>query len=163
MRGRDAKEVQFVQAKRVLLPATDDETSVKGEGRYAAAAGSGGMPFTYSCAYNAKADSTSGVLFRETGSVRAAPYKAFEPDLTNISPEACESAAAAELKDKHPRVGRITFGSDSRRMQPGTNGQVQLIGQGAVERAPGMNAIPFSYRCQVDPRNGHVAGISTSD
>jgi hypothetical protein len=163
MRGRDAKEVQFVAAKRALQPATEDETSVRGEGRYSAAAGGTGMPFTYTCAYNAKTDATSGVLFRETGTVRAAPEKAFEPDLTNISPEACESAAAAELKDKHPRVGRITFGSDSRRMQPGTNGQVQLIGQGAVERAPGMNAIPFSYRCQVDPRNGRIAGISTSD
>lgn len=163
MRGRDAQEVQFVAGRRTLLPATEDETGVKGEGRYRAAASGTAMPFSYSCAYNAKTDATSGVLFRETGTGRAAPEKAFEPDLSNVSPEACESAAAAVLKAKHPRVGRIAFGSDSRRMQPGSSGQVQLAGQGAVERAPGMNAIPFTYRCQVDPRSGKVVDVKTSD
>jgi hypothetical protein len=162
IRGKAAQEVQFVAARRVLTPATDDETSVRGEGRYRAGSGDA-VPFTYSCAYNAKNDSTSGALFRDAPAPRAAVEKAFEPDLTNISPEACESAAANSLKDKHPRVGRIVFGSDSRRIQPGSNGQVQLVGQGAVQRAAGMNATPFSYRCEVNPRSGRVVEIQTSD
>ena len=49
---------------------------------------------------------------------------------SNVSPEACESAVAATLKKQHPRVGRIHFGSDSRRMQPGENGRVELLGVG---------------------------------
>jgi hypothetical protein len=163
MRGREANEVQFVAARRQLLPATDDETGVKGEGRYRAASGDS-VPFSYSCAYNSNTEATSGVMFRETGvRTAAAAARPFEPDLTFVSPEACESAAAAALKAKHPRIGRLTFGSDSRRMQPGVNGQVQLSGQGALQRAAGMNAVPFSYRCQVDPRSGRVAGIETSD
>jgi len=160
MRGRDAQEIQFVAARRVLLPATDDETSVRGEGRYRAAAGP--VSFSYSCAYNATTEATSGVLFRETGTARAEAPRAAEPELGMVSPEACESAAAASLKAKNPRVGRISFGSDSRRVQSGSDGLVQLVGQGALERAPGMNAVPFTYRCQVDPRNGRVGGVETS-
>lgn len=161
MRGPNAKEVQFLAAKRVLLPSGDDETAIKGEGRYRGAAGS--VSFTYSCAYNAASDATSGVVFRDAGAARAAPEKAFEPDLTNVSPEACEAAAASALKRLHPRVGRINFGADSRRMQPGTNGRVDLVGKGSVERAPGMNLIPFSYRCEVEPRSGRVTAISTKE
>jgi hypothetical protein len=48
-------------------------------------------------------------------------------------------------------------------MQPGTDGRVDLVGKGSVERAPGMNLIPFSYRCQVEPRSGKVLDISTTE
>lgn len=161
MRGRDAKEVQFLAAKRLALPSGDDETAIKGEGRYRGAGGS--VNFTYSCAYNEASDATSGVVFRDAGAARAAPEKAFEPDLTNVSPEACEAAAAGALKRQHPRVGRINFGADSRRMQPGTNGRIDLVGKGSVERAPGMNLIPFSFRCEVDPRSGRVLNVSTKE
>ncbi len=162
MRGRDAKEVQFIAARRVLTPQADDETAIRGEGRYRAAGGAS-VAFTYGCAYNAASDGTSGVVFREIGGQRAATDKPFDPDLTNVSPQACESAAAAALKKLHPRVGRINFGSDSRRMQPGENGRVELIGAGSVERAQGMNLIPFSYRCEVDPRSGRVVAVSTQE
>lgn len=162
MRGRDAKEVQFIAARRVLTPQADDETAIRGEGRYRAASGAG-VGFTYGCAYNAANDGTSGVVFREIGGQRAAADKPFDPDLTNVSPQACESAAAAALKKLHPRVGRINFGSDSRRMQPGENGRVELIGAGSVERAQGMNLIPFSYRCEVDPRSGRVLAVKTQE
>jgi len=52
MRGRDAQEVQFVGAKRVLTPTSDEEeTEVKGEGRYRGSSASGSvMSFAYSCA-----------------------------------------------------------------------------------------------------------------
>lgn len=162
MRGRDAKEVQFNASRRVLLPSGDDETAIRGEGRYRAAGGAG-VSFTYSCAYSAASDATSGVVFRETGGAHTAAEKPFEPDMTNVSPEACESAVAAALKKQHPRVGRINFGSDSRRMQPGEQGRVVLLGQGSVERAAGMNLIPFSYRCEVEPRSGRIVAVSTRE
>lgn len=161
MRGRDAQEVQFVGTKRALSPGTDDETGVKGEGRYRGAGRN--MPFTYSCTVNTSTGLTSGVVFRDTGAGAPPVEKAWQPDLTNLSPEACESAAAASLKERHPRVSRVTFGSDSRQMRPGPNDNLLLEGRGAVEPAPGMNAIPFTYRCEVETRRGRVVGIQTLD
>ncbi|MFT3666342.1 hypothetical protein [Piscinibacter sp.] len=163
LRGRDAKEVQFLAARRVLAPGGDDETSVRGEGRYRAAGGKS-VAFSYGCSYDAQNDSTSGVVLRDGAGARAAAAeKAFDPDLTNVSPQACESAAAAALKKLHPRVGRINFGSDSRRLQAAEFGRVEMTGAGSVERAPGMNLIPFSYRCELEPRSGRVTAISTKE
>ena len=162
LRGKDVRDVQFVAARRVLLPGGEDETGVRGEGRYRAGSGAS-VSFSYGCAYQAATDETSGVVFREIGAPRAAAEKPFEPDLSNISPEACESAVAAALKKQHPRVARINFGSDSRRMQAGENGRVELLGQGSVERASGMNLIPFSYRCEVEPRSGRIVGVTTKE
>ena len=90
----------------------------------------------------------------------AAPW---QPDLSNVSPEACEAATAAALKQKYPRVSRIAFGSDTRRLQPAPNDHVGLEGQGALQRAPGMNSAPFKYRCEFEPRSGKIVQVQTSD
>lgn len=161
MRGRAAQELQFIGAKRNLLPAQDDETGVRGEGRYSSKAG-GTSSFTYSCAYNAKTGATSGVMFRETGSDRASADSSWSPDLTNVSPDACETATAAELKQKYPRVARIAFGSDTRQLRPGADDHTNLEGQGAVQRAPGMLLTPFNYRCEF-ARNGRIVSVQTSN
>ncbi len=160
MRGAAAQELQFAATKRSLLPAQDDETSVRGEGRYSGRT-SGSHAFTYSCAYNAKTATTSGVMFRETGD-RTQAEAAWQPDLTFVSPEACEAASAAELKQKFPRVARIAFGSDSRQLSPADDAHTQLAGVGAVQRAPGMQAVPFNYRCEIDTRNGRIVSVQTS-
>ena len=162
MRGRSAQELQFVGAKRNLLPTQDDETGVRGEGRYSSKAG-GTTSFTYSCAYNVKTGTTSGVVFRETGSDRARTESAWQPDLTFVSPDACETATAAELKQKYPRVARIAFGSDSRQLRPAPDDHTSLEGQGAVQRAPGMQLTPFNYRCEFDTRNGRIVSVQTSN
>lgn len=162
IRGKVVQEVQFVAGRRVLTPAGDDETGVRGEGRYRAGTGAA-VPFTYSCAYNAKSDSTSGAVFRDALAQRPAVERVFEPDLTNLSPEACESAVAGLLKTRHPRVGRINFGSDSRRIEPVGNGLVRLVGQGGVQRAPGMFAAPFTYRCEIEPRSGRVLDVQANE
>lgn len=163
IRGRDAHEVQFVGAKRTLSPRGGDETGVKGEGRYRGAAG-GSVSFTYTCAFNAQTGATSGVLFRETGGTRASvsAEQAWQPDLTKVSPEACETATAAALKDKYPRVGRIAFGSDTRQLRPAPNAHISLEGQGAVQPAPGMNSSPFKYRCEFEGRSGKLVSVQTS-
>ncbi|WP_280154110.1 hypothetical protein [Piscinibacter sp. XHJ-5] len=162
MRGRDAQEVEFVGAKRAIAPAPDaDETGVKGEGRYRSPGGT--MSFSYSCAFNARTGGTSGVMFRETGGTRSGSGAAWEPDLTHFSPEACETAAASQLKQKYPRVGRIAFGSDSRQLRPAADAHTSVEGQGAVQRAPGMNSIPFRYRCEIETRSGKVVSVTTQD
>lgn len=162
MRGQDAEDVQFTAAKRVLTPMSGDDTGVKGEGRYQGTAGA--MPFTYSCAYNATSGATSGVVFRETGKrTAAAAPKLREADIHHISTEACETATAAALKQKYPRVGRIAFGSDSRRLRPTAEHRASLEGQGGVQRAPGMSSIPFSYRCEFETPSGKLVAVQTTE
>jgi hypothetical protein len=122
------------------------------------------MPFTYGCALNTKTGATSGVVFREQPSAvaAAAEQKIWQPNLTNVSPDACEGAAAANLKQKNPRVGRIVLDSESRQLKPGPDDRIVLEGRGAVERAPGMNSVPFTYQCDVEPRSGRIVSIQTS-
>lgn len=160
MRGRDASDVQFQKDKRALMPTTGEETDVKGAGRYRNATGAS-APFTYGCAYNSKTGATSGIVFRDAGGLRASEEKVREPDLMTVSPEACETAVAAALKTKHPRVGRIAFGSDSRQLRPAPAGRSSLEGIGAVQRAPGMNLVQFSYRCEFEPGNGKLVAVQT--
>lgn len=162
MRGRDAQDVQFSKDKRVLAPTTGEETDVKGAGRYRGPGGAS-MPFTYGCAYNTKTDATSGIVFRDAGGSRATEEKPWQPDLVNVSPEACETAVAAALKTKHPRVGRIAFGSDSRQLRPAPAGRSSLEGVGAVQRAPGMNQVQFTYRCEFEPGNGKIVAVQTTE
>lgn len=162
MRGDDARQVQFNRAKQVVAPPVDEETDVKGEGSYRGGAG-GPRPFSYSCAYNLKAGTTSGVVFRDLGPSRPDNAEAaWQPDLSTLSPEACESAVAAVLKGKYPRVGRIAFGSDSRRLRPAPKGRSGMTGQGSVERAPGMSLIAFDYQCEFEARTGKVVSARTT-
>jgi hypothetical protein len=161
MRGHDAQEVQFIGAKRAISPTPGDETGVKGEGRYRGPAGA--VSFTYSCAFNAETGGTSGVVFKELGDARPSAEASWQPDMSSISPEACETAAAASLKDKYPRVGRIAFDGETRQLRPAPNAHTSLEGQGALERAPGMNSVPFSYRCEFAPHDGKVVSVQTKD
>lgn len=162
MRGRDAQDVQFSKDKRSLTPTTGEETDVKGAGRYRNASGAS-MPFTYGCAYNTTTGATSGIVFRDAGGLRPTEEKPWQPDLVNVSPEACETAVVAALKRKHPRVGRIAFGSDSRQLRPAPAGRSSLEGVGAVQRAPGMNQVQFSYRCEFEPGNGKLVAVQTME
>lgn len=159
MRGREAQDVQFVGSRRAIAPTADAKIGVKGEGLYRGTS-SRGVPFTYSCAFDADTGATSGVLFRDAARERAAAPVAVEPDLTHVSPEACEAATAEALKQKYPRVGRIAFDVSTRKLLPAPNAQSRLEGQVAVERAPGMALVPITYRCMFAPRTGAL--VSTS-
>ena len=155
VRGREARDVQFVGAKRAIA-ADGEEIGVKGEGHYRRGAGGSAQPFTYSCAFNTKTGGTSGVVFKEAADAVPPDAKAWQPDLTNVSPDTCETAVAALLKDQHPRVSGIAFRSETRRLQPVASARIGLEGQGTLQRAPGMNASGFKYRCEFDPRNGKL-------
>ena len=169
VRGRDAQQVQIVGSQRVLAPISDDDTGITGQGRYRNRAG-GTTSFSYSCTYNARSNSTSGVLFRDT-TTAAAPARrgsntepaaaAAEPPIA--STDACESAVAKALQDKHPRASRIVFGSDTRTLRPAPESRTSIDGEGAIERAPGMSAVLFNYRCVLDARSGKVERVQTSD
>ena len=149
MRGKDAQDVQYLKARRALTPSAEDETSLKGEGRYR---GPGGrtVAFTYGCAINTKTGATSGVVFRELTA------------LTHVSVSDCEGAAVASMKSKNPRAGRFVLDSESRQLRPAPDERIALEGRGAFERAPGMNSAPFTYRCEVEPRSGRILSVQTS-
>jgi hypothetical protein len=162
LRGKQADDVQFMPAQRVVTPADEAEISVKGAGRYRGAGGAGGNAFTFSCTFDVRTGLASGVVLREAGgaAAREAPW---QPDLSRVSPEACESAVAQHLKTRHPRVAQIALEPDTRRLQPGADQRtVLLLGQGAVQRAPGMHAVPFSYSCELEARSGRVVAVRTS-
>lgn len=166
LRGRAAQEVQFTGARRGSPPGAADggSTTIAGSGSYRGAGGS--TAFSYTCAWDADTGKASGVLLRDARSSTAAvpaPQPAWEPDLTHLSPEACEAAAAAALKDKYPPVGRIAFESDSRQLKPAPNARTSLEGRGRMERAAGMNPAAFTYRCLLDTASGKVVSVTTRD
>lgn len=157
-RGREVQDVTFAAGARVSDTPGSDEVSVKGEGRYRRSGAT--VPFSYGCAVNLATGATSGAVIRETGpNAPSANAPPFQPDLTRISPAECDAATAAALKRKHPRVERITLDSDSRRLSPGPDQRVVLEGRGAMTPAPGMYAVPITYRCEIDPRNGRIVAV----
>jgi len=163
MRGKQAQEIRFIGGKRAISPTTDNQLGVQGEGRYRSPQGT--VPFSYSCAVDPQTGATSGALFRETGGGAqvASVDPAWQPDLTNFSPLPCEAATAALLTERHPRVGRISFDAGTRQLQPAAQNLTALQGRGAVQRAPGMNAEPFGYRCEFETRSGKVVKVSAGD
>lgn len=161
MRGSAARNVRFVASRRVLDTVSDEEIGVKGEGSYRSGA-SGGTPFSYTCTYNPASGGTSGVVFRDDAPPPARSEQAWQPDLTNLSPAACETATATALKDRYPRVANIVFGADTRALKPAPNGHTSLEGEGSAARAPGMLPSHFSYRCEVD-RRGRVLSVRLGD
>lgn len=161
LRGRDAQQVQFITAKRVLTELSDNETFVKGEGRYRQRGGA--VPFSYSCAVDVKSGQASGVVFRET--ISTGPNVAQTPlaGLATLDPAACESATARSLTEKHPRADRIVFNSNVRTLSSAGDARTGLEGEGALVRAPGMNAERFTYRCVYTPNGNRVDTVQTSD
>lgn len=159
-RGREVHEVSFDAAHRFVDANAGAETDVRGEGHYRR--GDASVAFSYTCAYDPQTESTSGVLFKDAPPAPAAD-RPWQPDLTHLSPEACETMIAAVLKDKHPRVDHIVFTAGTRKLQPLRGADVQLSGQGTLQRAPGMATMPFQYRCEYDSRSGKLLGAKADD
>jgi len=151
IRGKQVGDLQFGGDARAV--STDgDRVDVKGSGRYRRGAGAP-IPFTYSCAYDEASGATSGVLFREADSAAVPPLPVWQADLSKLSPEACEAAAAQSLQANHPRASGIVFDGDTRKLGPGA----ALSGTGRIVPAPGMNPGVFKYRCEFDNSGRLVA------
>lgn len=158
-RGHDAQQVQFIAPKRTPSATPADADPHKGQGRYQGASGT--MPFTYSCTVNPQTGDITGVVFSETGVTRRTAEPPWQADLSHLSPEACEAAAATEMRTKIPRLANLILASGSRQLKPAPNGHTYLHGQGSLERAAGMNPTAFIYRCELDTTSGHVLGLQT--
>lgn len=138
-------------------PADASETVLRGSGRARSSAGV--RNFSYSCNFDARSGEVSGVVVRDAAGESAQPTPAarnVEPDLSNVSPAACESAAAAAIKRRWPAVSRIAFNGRTRLMEQDSQGNAALQGQGTAQPAPDAPSTHFTYTCAVDPRNGRV-------
>lgn len=138
-------------------PADSAELVLRGAGR----ARSAGVTrsFSYSCNFDTRSGEVSGVVVRDAaveGAPAAPVARSVDPDLSNVSPIACESAAASALKQRWPTVSRIAFNSDTRAMEQDSLGNAALRGQGTAQPAPNAPSTHFTYTCAIDPRSGRV-------
>jgi hypothetical protein len=157
-----APEVSF-NAPPVAAPGPADaaEQVLRGSGRVR-----NGRSFTYSCNFDARKGEAAGVVLRDASpaSQRApATAASVEPDLSRISPAACESAAATALQRRWPNVSRIAFSGDTRSLQQDSSGQADLRGQGTAQPVPGAPSTHFSYRCTIDARSGRITAARVDD
>jgi hypothetical protein len=153
----DTVEVSFSAPVVAPGPADAAEVVLRGAGRARSSAGT--RSFSYSCSFDTRSGEVVGVVLRDAQGAAPQPavaVRSVEPDLSNLSPPACESAAAAALKQRWPRVSRIAFNAGTRTMEQDSLGNAALQGQGTAQPAPDAPSTHFTYTCAVDPRNGRV-------
>ena len=163
-----AAEVSF-NAPPAAAPgaAEGGEMLLRGAGR--ARSGSNVRTFTYSCTYDTKSDSVAGVVLRDAApagdrAATTAPVRTVEPDLSQVSPAACESAAASALKRRWPNVGRIAFNADTRSLIQDSAGTAKLEGQGTAQPQVGSEVSShFRYQCALDAASGRVLALRLVD
>jgi hypothetical protein len=164
-----AAEVSF-NAPPAAAPGNADggDLLLRGAGR--ARSGGSTRTFTYSCTYDTRAASVAGVVLRDAqpaGERSNAPpvaLRTVEPDLSAISPQVCESAAASALKRRWPNVGRIAFNADTRSLIQDSAGTAKLEGQGTVQPQIGNElSSHFTYQCALDARTGRVLALRLAD
>ena len=120
--------------------------------------------FRYSCTFDTALREVAGVVVRDGGDAAAAlPARAVEPDLSQLTPAACESAAARALKQRWPGVAQIAFDAGTRRLAQAAGGPAELQGQGRALPSTRDATKHFSYDCSVDPRNGRVLALRLND
>jgi hypothetical protein len=162
--AREPVEVTFAGAPTVQPgPAIDGQQVLRGSGRWRSA---GGMrSFTYTCNVDARSAEAVGLVLRDTTPVAAKdpPARApAEPDLSALSPAACESSAVAALKARWPYVSQISFDARTRVFQQPTASRALLHGSGQAMPNLGSPSRLFGFDCEIDPRDGRVLHISIS-
>jgi hypothetical protein len=124
--------------------------------------GAGGLrSISYSCNVDPRTSEMLGVVTRDTTPVAVAAAPA-EPNLSELSPAACESSAAEALKQRWPRVSEITFDTATRTFKQQSNSQAELHGSGRAVPAPRSPSTFFGFDCEIDPRDGRVLHTSLS-
>jgi hypothetical protein len=122
--------------------------------------------FKYSCNLDSRSSESVGVVIRQVDrplAARAEAKPSKDPDLSHLSPSACESGAAVALQQRWPRVSQITFNTETRSLTQQSASRAELRGQGHARPAPESPAlVHFGFDCTFDPRDGRVVGMSLS-
>ena len=163
--GRQPVEVSFTAAPTVQPgPTIDGQIVLRGAGRFRAPTGM--RSFTYTCNVDVRSAEAVGLVLRDTtpaAAVKAAaPRPPAEPDLSALSPAACESSAVAALKARWPRVSQISFDPRTRVFRQPSADSAQLHGSGQAVPSVDSATRVFGFDCEIDPRDGRVLGISIS-
>ena len=161
---RGATAMASFTAPPSVLPGPADavELTLRGAGQVRTASGT--QSFSYSCTYDTGAGAVAGVVVRDAGSpAQAAAARGVEPDLSHVSPAACESAAASALKRRWPNVATISFSAVTRQLSQDASGHASLRGQGMALPSVHDPATHFSYDCAIDPRSGRVTKVLIGD
>lgn len=157
-------DVTFTAAPTLDASLSGDSLIVlRGAGRWRGATGP--RSFTYSCNVDPRNADAVGLVMRDTtppGAATAAPRPQPEPDLSHLSPAACESGAAAALKRRWPNVSNISFDSATRSLQQEGPAKAELRGQGRAMPGPGQPTTLFRFDCEIDPRDGRVQAVRVS-
>ena len=132
------------------------QTVLRGAGRVKARA------FTYSCNVDAGSGEAIGVVLRQAPAAESAARPAVEPDLSQVSPQACESRAAEALKKRWPSVSQISFDSTTRSLRQDAADRAELRGQGHALPTPNSPSTFFDFDCTIDPRDGRVLSARVS-
>ena len=151
-------------ATPALVPGAADAIEVTLRGTGQARAANASWRFSYSCTYDSRTSTVAGMVVRDAAPAeRAATVRAAEPDLSLISPAACESAAASALKRRWPGVAHIIFNNDTRQLSQLSGSSASLRGQGTATPTLQDPATHFGYDCAIDPRSGRVVGLRLVD
>ena len=122
--------------------------------------------FSYSCNIDPRNDDAVGVVIRQLAPPRAAQAEAKpieDPDISHLSPSACESGAALALQQRWPRVSQISFDTTTRSLTQQSASRAELHGQGRARPAPESSVlVHFGFDCTIDPRDGRVLGMRLS-
>lgn len=139
---------------------SDDRAVLRGSGSWRGA--SGVRKFEYSCNVDLRTPTTVGLVLRDTSPKPEPVHRTLEPDLSHLSPTACESAAAAALKKRWPQVSKISFDSNTRSLSQDSPGKSDLRGQGRALPTAGSPYFHFGFDCEIDPRDGRVLSTHVS-
>lgn len=163
-RGVAASTSASFDAPPTSLPGATEavETAWRGSGQWRNA--NQVRTFRYSCTFDAASREVAGVVVRDGSDAAAAlPARPVEPDLSQLSPAACESAAARALKQRWPGVAQIAFDAGTRRLAQTVGGPAELQGQGRALPSVRDATKHFSYDCSLDPRSGRVLALRLND
>jgi hypothetical protein len=118
---------------------------------------------TYNCNVDPRSSEVTGLVMRDSTPIAAvaAPAPA-EPDLSTLSPEACEARAAEALKQRWPRVSEISFDTATRSFRQQSGSKAELHGSGRAVPDPRSPPTYFAFDCEIDPRDGRVQRTSLS-
>lgn len=163
-KGAPATELRFSGAPTVQASLSGDSRLVlQGAGSWRAP---GGMrKFDYTCDVDLRTPGAVGLVLRDTSPPppeRSPARPAVDPDLSHLSPGACEASAAAALKKRWPRVSEISFDGSNRSLSQESPSKAELHGQGRALPAPGTPHVLFGFDCEIDPRDGRVLGTRIS-
>ena len=134
---------------------------LQGEGQWREAGSQ--RKFKYSCSLDPRSGEAVGVVIRQVApplAARAEPQPIEDPDLSHLSPSACESGAAVALQQRWPRASQITFDTETRSLTQQSASRAELRGQGRARPAPESPVlVHFGFDCTIDPRDGRVLGM----